>query len=127
MLAKPPEMRNDLGVVTFDAFRASARADAEPPAGLSCALTALWYDARSDWTRAHDCAQEDPGRDGAWVHAYLHRKEGDLANARGWYARAGRQMPEDSLLGEWEAITRELLGRDGDPGQDLPTPGSVAS
>lgn len=87
--------------------------DAAPPAGASLAVQALWHDARGDWTRAHDCAQEDPGRDGAWVHAYLHRKEGDLGNAGYWYARAGRKLPAAGvpLEDEWVGLARELLAR----------------
>jgi hypothetical protein len=111
------EMRNDPHMkraVTLDAFRASARADATPPAELSGALLALWYDAQGDWARAHECAQEDPSRDGSWVHGYLHRKEGDLSNASSWYEQAGRPMPGESPATEWEAITRELLGRNED-------------
>ena len=76
---------------------------------MSCALTALWYDARSDWARAHDCAQEDPGSDGAWVHAYLHRKEGDLSNAGYWYRRARKPVADTTLQQEWEAIAKALL------------------
>jgi len=63
--------------------------------------------------RERTIAKEDSGVDGSWVHAYLHRKEGDLSNASYWYARAGRRVPEDSLLAEWEAITRDLLERNG--------------
>lgn len=87
--------------------------DAAPPAGASLAVQALWHDARGDWTRAHDCAQEDPGRDGAWVHAYLHRKEGDLGNAGYWYARAGRKLPAAGVPfeDEWVGLARELLAR----------------
>ena len=83
------------------------------PTGASGALRALWHDARGDWDTAHDCAQEDKSRDGSWVHAYLHRKEGDEGNAGYWYARAGRQMPTagTTLAAEWEAIARELAGR----------------
>lgn len=75
------------------------------------ALQALWADAHGDWARAHDLCQEAKSRDGDWVHAYLHRKEGDLGNAGYWYARAGRAMPEPSvaLQAEWAAITAALL------------------
>lgn len=87
--------------------------DATPPAGASLAVQALWHDARGDWTRAHDCAQEDDGRDGSWVHAYLHRKEGDLGNAGYWYSRAGRKPPATSVLlaDEWVSLARDLLAR----------------
>jgi len=88
------------------------RAAPEPPPGLSHPLLALWWDAHGDWARAHGHAQQaedDP--DGCHVHAYLHRKEGDLANADYWYRRAGRRRPDATLDEEWRAIAAELLGR----------------
>ena len=96
----------------FSEFQESVARDAAPPAGVSLPLQALWHDARGDWTRAHHCAQEDRGRDGSWVHAYLHRKEGDTGNAGYWYARAGRKMPAGNvtLETEWAEIVRELAG-----------------
>jgi hypothetical protein len=75
------------------------------------ALLALWWDGRGDWARAHDVASEVQGRDGAWVHAYLHRKEGDLVNAAYWYRRAGRPVAEGDLGVEWEGIVGEMLER----------------
>lgn len=96
--------------MSFEEFQQSVRSPV-PPAGLSRSLLAMWHDARGDWSGAHDHAQEDHGRDGSWVHAYLHRKEGDLGNAGYWYSRAGKRMPaaEVSLDAEWQAIARELL------------------
>jgi hypothetical protein len=79
--------------------------------GYELTLQALWHDARGDWARAHELAQADAGRDGAWVHAYLHRKEGDAGNAAYWYARAGRPVFRGTLDAEWAAITAELLRR----------------
>jgi hypothetical protein len=78
---------------------------------FSGALLALWWDSRGDWARAHDVASGVEGRDGAWVHAYLHRKEGDIANAAYWYRRAGRDVAEGDLRVEWEGIVGEMLGR----------------
>ena|ERR1700694_2337258 len=66
--------------MTLDGFRQSLTAT-EPPAGLTLALAGLWWDAKGDWTRAHESAQQDEGIEGSWVHAYLHRKEGDQGNA----------------------------------------------
>lgn len=82
-----------------------------PPAGATGALRALWLDARGEWDAAHAAAQAAGDRDGDWVHAYLHRKEGDEMNAGYWYARAGRPAASGDLPAEWETIARELLGR----------------
>jgi len=95
--------------VELEAFIASLDAP-EPPAGLPAPLAALWTDARGDWDGAHALAQDAPGVDGAWVHAYLHRKEGDPANAAYWYRRAGQPVCDASLSEEWHAIARALLG-----------------
>ena len=75
------------------------------------ALLALWREARGDWAAAHELAQKAAGRDGDWVHAYLHRAEGDELNAGYWYARAGRKRPPPgtSLEAERTAILAELL------------------
>lgn len=80
-----------------------------PPPGLSLALQALWHDGKGDWQRAHECAQEQEDSDGAWVHAYLHRKEGDLPNSRYWYSQAGRQFFPGDLDEEWRLILTSLL------------------
>lgn len=71
-------------------------------------LLALWHDAAGDWNAAHEAIQDDESADAAWVHAYLHRKEGDAANARYWYARAGRPVPDVPLDAEWEQIAAAL-------------------
>lgn len=84
----------------------SLRTQPEPPA--SPALAALWWAAHDDWTRAHEAAQADEGRDAAWVHAYLHRVEGDEENARYWYDRAGKPPAAGPLDAEWEAIAAAL-------------------
>jgi hypothetical protein len=81
------------------------------PATAGPALAALWHDAHGDWARAHELAQQDEGPAGSWVHAYLHRREGDAANARYWYVRSGRTSPAKTVTldAEREAIARELL------------------
>jgi hypothetical protein len=94
------------------AFRASL-ARAEPPPALSGALRALWLDARGDWNGAHGAAQADAGEAGDWVHAYLHRKEGDAGNAAYWYRRARKPVCRSSLEEEWAAIASELLKAEG--------------
>jgi hypothetical protein len=81
----------------------------KPPPGLSPALKALWWDARGDWHIAHGCVEHEASAEAAWVHAYLHRAEGDLANARYWYSRAGQPPCNGTLKEEWSAIARALL------------------
>ncbi len=89
-------------------FRATLSAD-EPPDGIDAALEALWWDARGDWDRAHDCAQSEDNSRANWTHAYLHRKEGDPANASYWYRRAGRPPAAGSLDQEWTFMAEVLL------------------
>ena len=78
------------------------------PSNIPALLKALLIDAAGDWDTAHSIAQDDPSSDGSWVHAYLHRKEGDKWNANYWYSRAGKPMPDYSLQKEWEEIARAL-------------------
>ena len=72
-------------------------------------LLALWWEGRGEWERAHEVAQEVETPEGAWVHAYLHRREGDAVNARYWYRRAGRPAATGDLRAEWEGMVAELL------------------
>ena len=81
----------------------------QPPTGLSRPLLALWHDARGEWDAAHQVAQEIDDETGAWIHAYLHRKEGDAGNAGYWYRRARKPECRESLDAEWEQITTALL------------------
>lgn len=94
--------------MTLDEFLQSL-AFTEPPPGVGAPLAALWRDAKDDWDAAHRLAQSERGQIGAWVHAYLHRKEGDLANASYWYRRAEREMPPVTLEEEWAEIAATLL------------------
>jgi hypothetical protein len=96
--------------MTLNEFRQSLSA-AKPSTELTLALVGLWWDAKGDWTRAHESAQRDEGMAGSWVHAYLHRKEGDQDNAAYWYGRAGKAVCREPLDVEWLAIVRNLLGR----------------
>jgi hypothetical protein len=91
--------------MTVDEFRKSPT----EPAGLTSALRAMWHDAHGDWESAHRIAQDDGSREAAWVHAYLHRREGDDANAGYWYRRAGRSASHGSLESEWQEIVGVLL------------------
>lgn len=95
--------------MTLKDFAASLTGDA-PPKALHLALQALWWDAKGDWAAAHDCAQQDEGNPQCdWVHAYLHRKEGDASNARYWYRQAGKAEPVLPLDAEWRAIVEAML------------------
>jgi hypothetical protein len=94
--------------MTVARFKASL-AGPRPPAGLAPPLEALWWQAKGDWDKAHTRAQADESEAGAWVHAHLHRVEGDLSNAAYWYRRAGRKAATGSLAAEWTAIVAELL------------------
>ena len=88
-------------------FRASL-AQSAPPAGLSSALQTLWYAGKGDWHTAHDLTQPG-GPELDWVHAYLHRVEGDLANAGYWYRRAGKPASNAPLDEEWAALVGHFL------------------
>lgn len=92
----------------FTDFFATLREPA-PPSRLSPALQALWYDAHGQWQIAHDLVDQAPDADSAWVHAYLHRKEGDANNASYWYRRADRPVSTESPDAEWREIARSLL------------------
>jgi hypothetical protein len=96
--------------MTLAEFRASLE-DAAPPLALPPALEALWRDGKGDWDGAHERAQADAGGDGDWVHAYLHRKQGDADNAAYWYRRARRPAARGPLTEEWAEIAATLLAR----------------
>ena len=81
----------------------------KPPAGISPYLESLWYDAKNDWEKAHSIIQDLEDKTAAWIHAYLHRKEGDISNADYWYQRAGRKRPATTLQEEWEDIVKDLI------------------
>ena len=93
--------------MTLDAFRATLTTDT-PPA-VAPPLLALWHDARGDWDMAHQIAQDLDDASGAWIHAYLHRKEGDQSNAAYWYRRAKRPVASETLDDEWETIAGAFL------------------
>ena len=83
--------------------------EVSPPESISTYLKALWYDKKGDWEMAHNIAQDIADRKGSWIHAYLHRKEGDYSNAEYWYRKAGKEMPGSTLEIEWEQLVKELL------------------
>lgn len=80
-----------------------------PPEDFTDELKALWWERKNYWDTAHEIVQNLPGQDAAWVHAYLHRKEGDHMNASYWYKQAGRKMPDIELNDEFREITKDLL------------------
>jgi hypothetical protein len=94
--------------MTFEEFTSSLE-DATPPASLSSLLQAMWHDGNGDWEASHNIAQEIHSNEGSWIHAYLHRKEGDNSNAAYWYAKAGKKFPTIGLMEEWEDISKQLL------------------
>ena len=98
-------------MTTLEAFQTSVAA-AAPPSNASPALQALWWVRHGDWDRAHQCVQQHEGEpDCDVVHAHLHRQEGDMNNAGGWYRRAGRPVPTSSLQEEWSTLATEMLSR----------------
>jgi hypothetical protein len=82
-----------------------------PPDNIDPLLAALWHERKGDWESAHNIAQDIHTRDGSWIHAYLHRVEGDQGNASYWYHRAGQPVPQVSTTKEWENLVTEFLGR----------------
>ena len=94
--------------MTIESFLTLCEAET-PPADLPDVLRALWFDKRGEWDKAHETIQENNDRKSAAIHAYLHRKEGDLWNARYWYNTAKKKPFEGSLDKEWEALARELV------------------
>jgi hypothetical protein len=80
-----------------------------PPEEFNQELKALWWERKNYWEKAHEIVQDDPGKDAAWVHAYLHRKEGDIQNASYWYGKAGKEMPDAELNDEFKTILVSLL------------------
>jgi hypothetical protein len=80
-----------------------------PPDDLSAPLQALWWAGKGDWERAHQLVMDDESKEAAWVHAYLHRAEGDLANARYWYRQAGQESCEGALEAEWTDLVKDFL------------------
>jgi hypothetical protein len=94
--------------MTLDQFRRTL-AQATPPPSISAPVEALWWAAKGDWERAHMIVMDDISREAAWVHAHLHRQEGDLSNAQYWYARAGQAPASGPPETEWQAIAGALI------------------
>lgn len=94
--------------MTVTDFKASLQSK-DAPSGISPLLQSLWYDAKGDWENAHSIAQEIHTRKGSWIHAYLHRKEGDNGNASYWYHMADMTFPQVSLEEEWEEMVAAFV------------------
>ena len=94
--------------MTKEAFILSL-SESQPPTDCGDCLKALWHDANGNWHLSHELVQDLSTAEAAWVHAYLHRKEGDPGNARYWYQRAGKTYTTQSLEAEWESIVSALL------------------
>ena len=97
-----------LYMISFKDFQQSLNASVPAPE-LSLYLQSLWYDEKGDWNKAHTIIQNIEDKTAAWIHAYLHRKEGDIGNADYWYSRAGKKRPDITLKDEWENIVKTLL------------------
>ena len=95
-------------MITIEEFL-KMKDEGSSPDDIPLLLQALLLDAAGDWKNAHKIAQKEYNSDGSWVHAYLHREEGDLGNASYWYNNAGKTMPDMSLEEEWEYIAMDLL------------------
>lgn len=80
------------------------------PSGLSVYLQALWYEGKDNWNKAHELIQHIPDKNASWIHAYFHRKEGDILNADYWYHKAGRKRPTVTFYEEWEEIVKKFIG-----------------
>jgi hypothetical protein len=100
--------RKKITAMNRDDFRKSLDSD-QPPSNLSIYLQAMWYDAKGNWDRAHQLVQDMENAEASWIHAYLHRKEGDIANADYWYRRAGKKLPDVSFQEEWENLVDAFL------------------
>ena len=94
--------------MNYDEFIGSLSSD-QPPQKIPVVLKALWYDGKNDWEGSHNIAQDIDDKNGSWVHAYLHRKEGDISNAHYWYLRAGKSEPRMTLKEEWESLVRNFI------------------
>lgn len=93
---------------TLTEFKSSLKAG-EPDPQISVQLKSLWFDGKGDWRMAHQQVDHLSDAESAWVHAYLHRKEGDTSNADYWYGRAGKVRPDVTLAQEWEALAVHFL------------------
>ncbi len=97
--------------MTLEEFKESIETLEKCPASLPLPLQGLWYDKKVGWDKAHDLLGDASDTDSAWVHAYLHRREGDSNNAIYWYKRSGKPESQESLDEEWDRIASQLLAK----------------
>jgi hypothetical protein len=93
----------------LDTFKETLNQE-NPPADLTAHATALWYAGNGNWDKAHDIVQDLPDEDASRIHAFLHRQEGDISNAKYWYTKAGTKMPASTLEEEWEDLVKHTIG-----------------
>jgi hypothetical protein len=103
-----PQIQGSNKTMTLTEFKSSL-SKSDPPQDVNTLLLALWYDAKGSWDKAHELAQDVHSENGAWIHGYLHLKEGDKSNASYWYHRAGKKFPDTTLEVEWDVIAEALL------------------
>lgn len=96
--------------MTFAEFKDSLKLTKQPE-GLSIHLQSLWFDGKGDWFKAHSLVDSLSGGEAAHIHAYLHRKEGDIGNADYWYRKAAQSRPAFDLDQEWEMLVKKILNR----------------
>jgi hypothetical protein len=94
--------------MNFSTFKDSL-SKSSPPANISVYLESLWFDGKGDWDKSHTIIQDVEDKNASWIHAYLHRKEGDTGNADYWYNKAGKKRPSVSLDEEWEQMVNAFL------------------
>jgi hypothetical protein len=94
--------------MNFETFQQSL-SNTTPPTGASIYIQSLWYDGKGNWDQAHNLIQDLNDKNASWIHAYLHRKEGDVWNANYWYTKAGQRMPGYTLEQEWEELVKAML------------------
>lgn len=94
--------------MTYDEFILTIENN-ELPSNLPLYMQALWWDAKGNWQKAHSLIDSLDDKHSCIVHAYLHRKEGDIWNADYWYGRANAKRPDTGLDEEWQSLAMDLI------------------
>ena len=108
MLHAPKKQIGYFYKMDLESFVTSLDTDT-PPKDISVYLLALWYDAKEDWDQSHTTIQDVDTKNAAWIHAYLHRKEGDTFNADYWYRRAGKKRSDVTIKEEWNNLVTAMM------------------